>query len=54
MYVSDYKKKCVWVFTSEGKLVTSFEVKHSNFSGLAVDSSGVVYVCDETKGIQLL
>ena len=35
----------VSVFTSKGQFVTSFgEFKHA--SGVAVDNSGIVYVCD--------
>ena len=47
-----YGNECISVFTSEGQFVTSFgrrkdgqdEPNHPN--GLAVDNSGVVYVCD--------
>jgi DNA-binding beta-propeller fold protein YncE len=52
VYVSDIINRRVSVFTSVGKFVTSFgrEGKGAGeFScphGLAVDNSGVVYVCD--------
>ena len=53
VYISEgYSNQCVSVFTSEGHFLTSFgeegtEPGKFRFpSGLAVDSSGFVYVCD--------
>ena len=52
MYVSEYGNDRVSVFTSEGGFVTSFGRQGSGPGqfddpyGLAVDNSGVVYVCD--------
>ena len=52
VYVSEYNNHRVSVFTSEGIFVTSFgsqgegpgQFHHPR--GLAVDDSGIVYVCD--------
>ena len=55
VYVSAVKNHCVSVFTTEGQFVTSFGRKGAgpgefNFPrGLAVDNSGVVYVCDHNN-----
>ena len=52
VYVTEYNHHCVSVFTSEGQRVTSFgsrggwEGELDSPLGVAVDSSGVVYVCD--------
>ena len=52
VYVSDWDKHAVFVFTKEGKFVTSFGGKGSaegQFqlpSGLVVDSDGLLYICD--------
>ncbi len=61
VYVTDWGNvHCVSVFTKIGKFVTSFGLKGSKegeFSyptGLAVDSDGVLYICDESNNrIQL-
>ena len=55
VYVSECGSHRVSVFTSEGQFVTSFgsegegpgQFKYP--TGLAVDSSGVVYVCDSSN-----
>ena len=36
----------IYLFTSEGQFVTSFGSGLKNPRGLAVDNSGVLYVCD--------
>ena len=52
VYVSDSDYHCISVFTSEGQFVMSFGSKgkrpgeFKDPCGLAVDSNGVVYVCD--------
>lgn len=48
VYVSEMNNRCISVFTCEGQFVTSFGDAVENFDphGVAVDSSGVVYVCD--------
>ena len=53
VYISEWgSKHCVSVFTKEGKFITSFgtkgdEVQQFNLpGGLAIDSEGIVYVCD--------
>ena len=52
LYVSEEGNNRVSVFTSEGQLVTSFGRRgkgpgeFDDPRGLAVDNSGVVYVCD--------
>ena len=48
VYVSESSNHRVSVFTSEGQFVTSFGEFQAPF-GLAVDTSGVVYVCDFDK-----
>lgn len=60
VYVSDSGSCCVSVFTSEGQFVTAFGKEgmepgeFSNPYGLAVDSCGVLYVCDvKNKTIQV-
>ena len=51
VYVSELEKCRVNVFNSEGHLVTSFDKAQSmsSFTGLALDSSGVLFVCDYWK-----
>ena len=58
--VSGGKNHCVSVFTREGKFITSFGKKGSKEgefdcpSGLAIDSDGVLYVCDfNNRRVQL-
>ena len=58
VYVSEYCNHRVSVFTSEGQFVTSFGSKGKGLGqfnhtseGLAVDSSGVVYVCHSGQTI---
>ena len=52
VYVSERGNHCVSVFTKQGKFITSFGKYgsgdgHFNLpSGLAIDSDGVLYVCD--------
>ena len=51
VYVGQTWKHCVSVFTCEGQFVTSFSThpeyrSERSISGLAVNSNGVVYVCD--------
>ena len=52
MYVSDWNKNAVFVFTKEGKFVTSFgnigsaEGQFQLPSGLVVDNDGLLHVCD--------
>ena len=52
VYVSDWSKNAVFVFTKEGKFVTSFgsigstEGQFAGPCGLVVDSDGILYVCD--------
>ena len=60
VYVSEGGKHRVSVFTSEGQFVTSFGRRGKGPGeferpcGLAVDISGVVYVCDmENNRVQL-
>ena len=60
VYVSEWGNHRVSVFTSEGQFVTSFGGLGEGPGqfvypyGLAVDSSGVVYVCDGSNNrIQL-
>ena len=60
VYVSDWNKNAVFVFTKEGKFVTSFgsfgsaEGQFQLPSGLVVDSDGILYVCDHlTNRLQL-
>ncbi len=53
VYVSEYYNNCVSVFTLEGQFLKSFGCHGSGPGqfrlprGLAVDSSGVLYVCEE-------
>ena len=55
VYVSEWSGNRVSVFTSEGQFVTSLgklrELRYPE--KLAVDSSGVVYVCDDHKRVQM-
>lgn len=54
VYVSEYNNSHISVFTSEGEIMTSFgKGQLSRPRGLAVDSSGIVYVCDQDKGVLL-
>ena len=52
VYVSDWHKNAVFVFTKEGKFVTSFGsfgTAKGQFqlpTGLVVDSDGILYICD--------
>ena len=52
VYVSEWRSHCVSVFTKQGKFITSFGKKGSGDgqficpSGLAIDSDGLLYVCD--------
>ena len=52
MYVSEKENHCISIFTSEGRFVTSFGSKGEGPGqfkaprSIAVDNSGVVYVCD--------
>ena len=48
VYVSEMNNHRISVFTRDGQFVTSFGADVAGFSpcGLAVDNSGVVYVCD--------
>ena len=52
VYVSEWGNDCVSVFTKQGKFITSFGKRGSGDgqfslpSGLAIDSDGVLYVCD--------
>ena len=52
VYVSDYGHHHIYVLTSQGEFVTAFGGKErgrgdlKKIYGLAVDSCGVVYVCD--------
>ena len=52
MYVSSWKTANIFVFTKEGKFVTSFGSQGSNQGqfncpcGLVVDIDGFLYVCD--------
>ena len=48
VYVSELSNQRVSVFTSEGQFMTSFGEFQEPY-GLAVDTSGVVYVCDYDK-----
>lgn len=59
VYVSDWKvnvtRKCIFVFSKRGELMTSFakcgpnEGQLSLPSGLAFDADGILYVCDRTN-----
>ena len=61
VYVTEWgNTHCVSVFTKEGKFITSFgkrgrkEGEFDSPSGLAVDSDGILYVCDtDNKRLQL-
>ena len=46
LYISEEKNDRVSVFTLKGQFVTSFGSKGAGPCGLAVDSNGVVYVCN--------
>ena len=47
VYVSEWENCCVSVFTKQGKFSTSFDDGQLILpSGLAIDSDGVLYVCD--------
>ena len=46
IYLSIYANEHICLFTSEGQFVTSFGRGLKNPRGLAVDNSGVLYVCD--------
>ena len=46
IYLSIYASEHICLFTSEGQFVTSFGRGLKNPLGLAVDNSGVLYVCD--------
>ena len=46
VYVSEYDNNCISVFTSEGHFLTSFSRNLNHPVGLAVDSSGTLYVFD--------
>ena len=57
VYVSEWgSNHCVSVFTKQGKFITSFGKKGSGDgqfsypSGLAINSDGVLYVCDYYNG----
>ena len=60
VYVSDLGKHAVFIFTKEGKFVTSFGsfgFAHGQFqipTGLVVDNYGILYVCDVNNRVQLL
>ena len=61
VYVADYGKHCVSVFTTKGEHVTTFGQKGSgdgDFNGplgVCVDKDGFVYVCDKNnKRVQIL
>ncbi len=53
VYVSEHNDKHVSVFTKEGQFVTSFGDDHLTniIQGVAVDSDGFVYVCDQKSVI---
>lgn len=60
VYVSDYCNDRVFIFTTKGQLVTSFGGSGSRLGefnspgGVALDESGVLYVCDKNNNrIQL-
>ncbi len=59
IYISEKMNHRVSVFTLEGQFVTSFGIEgdgpgeFKEPAGLALDSSGVVYVCDSSNRIQL-
>ena len=46
IYLSIFANEHICMFTSEGQFVTSFGRGLENPRGLAVDNSGVLYVCD--------
>ena len=56
VYVTESGNRCVSVFTTEGQFVTSFgtwskglQMAKAHPLGLAVDNTGVVYVCDGNR-----
>ena len=57
VYISEMIRQRISVFTRDGQFVTSFGADVAGFDprGLAVDNSGVVYVCDlgSNKSIQI-
>ena len=50
VYVSEFDYYYISVFTSEGQFVSSFGSQGGKPTGVAVDNSGVVYVCDGKNG----
>ena len=56
VYISEILNHRISVFTRDGQFVTSFGADVAGFDprGLAVDNSGVVYVCDfDNNSIQM-
>ena len=55
VYVTDWEKDCVSVFTTKGEHVTTFGQRGSGYGdfkgpyGVCVDKDGFVYVCDNYK-----
>lgn len=58
IYVADYGKHAILVFTTEGGYVTSFGQKGIKFFngpfGVCVDKDGFVYVCDLNQRVHIL
>ncbi len=53
VYVTYVNQQCVAVFTAEGRPIVSFDINGDNQAspfGIAVDSDGVVYICDYANG----